>query len=309
MTFESCFRRPADATYRRVPAWDHPAAHKTAVPFSVDDPLIFHVITSIPSGEKGERIFLEMVRGGVELASPARTGRSHELMFPVDIAAGDGRYLFLSALNTFRLSFSPGEIAVAFDARALWKAQEGDPAFRVHDLESYYDAVLHDDEGDDDEGDVDEYVDVDPFLLTGSLRCVAKAGTQRDPEGAWRLLDLYVRLAAGGAEASEVDPSPWLPSFNPIEINYWCPEAASLEQAWVDLFRPDLHSLTQRVWGGDRELNRKSPEILYAGTIPLCCAVFWRNASGVWAPLPDDSCAEGWRTWIRRREHALARGQ
>lgn len=262
----SCLHHAPDHSgYERVGRWEGDGSRATAVPFSASEPLLFHVLTGLPGGRAGDQALLDMVAAGVELAPPRHTERSRQLMYPRDVVAGDDAYLFLSALNTFRIRFpSEGiEPALAFDAAALWDASEDGFAFRVHDSEGIYKSiedtvepwsVLPEDDGDEPpweswtEDEQKVYLEEQTAeTCRESLECAAELGTQSDPEKAWELLALHVKLAAGLVAPEEGWPT--ARDLTPDEPHYEeCPEAWALEEAWGQLFDRDEPDLREAVW-------------------------------------------------------------
>jgi hypothetical protein len=292
--------------YRMIPEYDGASFAKRAVPFSSSRPLLFHVVTHLPPAGAGDRALLDMISKGLDLVPPKQSGPGRDgLMYPRDVAAGDDRYLFLSALNTFRLKI-PGaqEPALAFDAASLWDASEDGFAFRVHDLELIYKSIEQrvddfsllpsDDEEPDWEDQTQEYREAyleaqRPEFVRDELECAAKLGTQFDPDKAWELLRIYAGLVDGTIPAADA----WAlaSEFTPEEPHYEeCEEAWVLEDDWGYLFGEAAAAGIARVWQNQIGVG---PEILYPARLPLCCAVFWRDHRGVWAPVPADLCAAG----------------
>lgn len=273
-----------------------------AVPFSASSPLVFHVLTGLPQHRAGDAALLDLVARGTELVPPSQADRASHLLLPRDAAAGDDRYLFLSALNTFRLQLA-GEPALAFDAGALWDDSEDGFAFRVHDLESVYkqltEQVEHygeeEPEGWEDwtQEERERHMDEEAAsVCSQELEWAAELGTQTDPEKAWGLLDLHVRQAAGELTPKQAwaKARKLLPDLEIDSDELYADAMATIPDDWRDLYLEAPTSLQEAAWG---VTMGKSPEVLYPAPLPLCCALFWRNHQGVWAPLPDEVCAAG----------------
>lgn len=297
----SCLdNQPLWSDYERV--FRFPSQDYLAVPFSGSSPLLFHVLTGLPKHRAGDAALMELIAQGTELVPPSQSERGTNLILPRDAAAGDDRYLFLSALNTFRLKLD-GEPALAFDAGALWDASSDGFGFRVHDLESSYKLLTdHVDQYNDEvPEDWEDWTDEErerhmeeeaAGTWASELEWVAELGTQTDPEKAWALLDLHVRQAAGELTAKQAwaKAKKCLPDleYDPDELG--ADALASLPSDWRDLYLEAPKTLRDAVWGVEMG---KSPEILYSAPLPLCCATFWRDNRGVWAPIPADICEAG----------------
>ena len=297
----SCLdHQPLWSDYERVFRFD--SQRHLAVPFSASSPLVFHVLTGLPEHRTGDAALMDLIAGGTELVPPAESEHGTNLLLPRDAAAGDDRYLFLSALNTFRLKLA-GEPALAFDAGALWDASEDGFAFRVHDLEPVYKQLTEQVEhyGDDVPEDWEEWSDEErerymeeeaAGTWASELEWAAELGTQTDPEQAWALFDLHIRQAAGDLTPKQAwaKAKKLLPALDIDEGELGAEEMASIPEDWRDLFLEAPTSLQDAVWGVSMG---KSPEILYPAPLPLCCATFWRDHRGVWAPIPPEICAAG----------------
>lgn len=280
------------------------------VPFSVSNPLVFHVLTQSPKGPEGEREALRLIEAGTAIAPPdMRPADARGLVFPRDEAAGDGRYVFLSPFNTFgagsiglnRHDF--GRPAFAFDAIALSRASGF--AFRLHDAEGLYAAVeppeyLGDFDFDDEWETLSEdersrrYEELRADLVREDLECVADALTIVDPQKALKALLLLAQLSVGLVTKSEARKiaQTIVPETDLDED--WCPLAApvirrsNIGDRWMELLTEPVEDVT-RLW--------RQPEILYRGALPLCCAAFFRRADGEWVRLPKDACEAGMRRW------------
>lgn len=297
---------PADVEYEFV-GWDP----LVAVPFSVSNPLVFHVLTQSPKGPEGEREALRLIAAGTAIAPPnMRPADVRGLVFPRDEAAGDGRYVFLSPFNTFgsgsllgsRQDF--GRPAFAFDARALSRASGF--AFRLHDAEPLYAAVepleysgYFDDDDEWETLSEDERERRYEELLADSVRedleCIADVLTIADPQKALKALRLLAERSAGlvtRAEARKIAKA-IIPNTDLDED--WCPLAApvvrrlGIGDRWMELLTEPVEDITS--------FFGRQPEVLYKGVLPLCCAAFFRRASGEWVRLPEDACEAGMRRW------------
>ena len=282
------------------------------VPYSTENPLVFHVLTQSPSGAAGEREALDMVAAGTALAPPDMRPEGRGLVKPRDEAAGDGRYVFLSPFNTFGYGSGlglaeqqdRGKPAFAFDARAL--ARTSGFAFRLHDAEAFYVAVESTDVPWDDDMDEDEwealsqeekdrrYEELVAMAVREDLECIADVMTITDSKKALEAVLLLAEREAGlvsDAEARRIAES-LIPDTELDEE--WCPLAAPMVR------RLRLHKRWMEVLTETPTIFRffeRQPEILYKGVLPLCCAAFFRRASGEWVRMPEDVCTAGIQRW------------
>jgi hypothetical protein len=276
------------------------------VPFSPSDPLIFHVLTTLPGGGHGERRFRQLVAEGAELVPPdeawaelsALTWSAHgsqALMRPRDVEAGDSRFLFMTPLRPFHHSVSvAGNFhrtpAVAYHLSTLIRIG-AKLAFRVCDLEWAYGAITSSVEdaaslyGSDDEDD-ESPLDLETAQAIASaeeLQEIAHYGTQFENQKAIRLLQLYTAVVAGhldGQPALNIARDEGLvPSCDPSE---WLviPERipASIERAWETLFLRHDHYTMRR----QSIFHREPPEILVSCCVPLADADYVRDGDGFW---------------------------
>jgi len=272
------------------------ASPEPAVPFDAERPLLFHVLTGLPKFSQGDHALLDMLRRSADLVPPDQSGRSRHLIMPRDAAAGDGQYVFLSPLNTFRLTVG-GEPALAFDARRLWNASPRGFAFRVRDLEPYYvrmteqvdtaDAYVPEDFDDWSQEQRDEFLDEDAAAICADdLEWAAAVGTQTRPDKAWELLDIYVRRVTGqiSSHAALQAALPLLPCFEADDHDPMTEIVRPIQEEWRDLFGDGPTGVRAAIWE-----QPWLPEILYPARLPLCCASFWRDHLGVWHPVPRRS--------------------
>lgn len=182
------------------------------LPFSSEEPLLFHVLTTLDQFAEGEEQLLQMMRRDVAIIPRSQAPQAKSMMFARDIVAGDDLYVFTTPCNVFsghedRAKRNP---AVAFDAR--WVASQRDVAFRVHDLEPAYKRAEMELAGDmETEIDLDDeyeslsedergnlYLEQREEQMAEAVReqleAIAECGTQYDPEAAQALLLLYAKL-------------------------------------------------------------------------------------------------------------------
>ncbi|RLB36380.1 MAG: hypothetical protein DRH30_15030 [Deltaproteobacteria bacterium] len=179
------------------------------LPFDAEDPLIFHVLTSLDEHSEGEREILDAMKNGGILMPVSRVeekwGGGRGMVFPRDEAAGDADYLFMTPCNVTSglgvdMRYRP---AVAF--RLSYIVERAQVAFRVHDMEPSYKRVeqmLVDDpefDFDDDtemsekeqEAIRDEYI---AETVSEELQGVAECGTQWDAGKSLLLTKLYAKM-------------------------------------------------------------------------------------------------------------------
>jgi len=315
---------PSDVEYVKVAEYDYENFQREAYPFSATNPLLFHVLTGAPEGIEGERYALDLVRQGVELMPAADVPGMKGLVRARDRVAGDDRFVFLTPLTTFGASESitavnrqdVGRPAFAFDAATLWDASKNGFQFRVRDLEEAYanieppEAPWEWREGiDDDEWEAMSYSQLEDAMdearaeaVREDLECMAEAGTITGDD-AWEALMIYAQRAGGLISAQEAQAAgqPLIPE--PPDED-WCPEAAEiarrweLRERWLDMF-----------WGlGDPQATifgsrANKPEVLYPGTIPLCCATWFRRGNGEWVRLDPALCEQGRAASNPRKRH------
>lgn len=296
------------------------------IPFSMGDPFIFHVLTTVDDGNELMQIMSE---GGhlVPMARAAqRWGQVESLILPRDIVAGDDHYLFTTPCNVFssqheRARYNP---AVAFRlSYVLDQAKE--VGFRVHDLEPQY-KMAEQLAGPDELGlDEEEWEDLSPEelqarheediaeLVREQIEEIAACGTQYDFDAVESLVLLYAEVCGSFRDVRgrvpEDDPrrmqiaeearalfpecvqevlSGDLETVRDLLIEN---EATRLAEDWSDLFL-DL-------WGFPHQLlivdSTKRPELLVDGELALCEAEFYRARDGGWYPVPEHVCRAGRR--------------
>lgn len=282
-------------------------------PFSVRRPLLFHVLTAAPAGVPGERAALDLVSRGVALAPSAERGQ-RSMVYARDALAGDDEFLFFTPLDTFQGDRS-ARPAFAFDAVSLWATSPRGFRFRVRDIEDVYariehgvdDGVVFDDLYESGELDEDEFHDLPDHeqqrildegkaaLVQEDLQCASVEGTTIvDPERALEFLHLYAAAFESDEPSPELQAAMWklVPKLDYESLWDWCPLAnnalreSGIEHDWETLI--------------EGHQPRDTPEVLYPGRVPLCCAAFFRNAQGEWHFLDEyapDFCAEGREAW------------
>lgn len=185
------------------------------LPFDAEDPLIFHVLTTLDENDSGEEQLLNAMRTGASLVPRVyieeKWGSGKGMVFARDKAAGDDEYLFMTPCNIITgvgvdTRYRP---AVAF--RLSYVIQQTKIAFRVHDLEPQYKAVedrlvgesigYNEDEEELTEKDEEDRKAIHEMYsaetVTDELQGVAECGTQYDPEDAAALTRLYAEICGG----------------------------------------------------------------------------------------------------------------
>jgi len=290
----------------RVP-YDH-----WEVPFDADDPLVFHVLTTVPSGDRGERRFEQLVLEDAAIAPPDEAARvwgetsAQALMMPRDIEAGDDQWAFFTPLRPFHHSVASTQgsfarhPAVAYHQSTLERITR--PAFRVYDLEwayarmtsmvdPYNDVPYTDEYEDDDEPPPPNEEALQASAVSEELRAIAECGTQYDPRKASRILHLYALAASKRIPGREALASAHAEDLLPrCDAHEWTavPEDVSgaIERAWGMLFtRHDHYSAAEAVF------HREPPEVLVGCCVPLRDADFVRDGRGVWHPVDK----QAWR--------------
>lgn len=187
------------------------------IPFTEEDPLVFHVLTSVAGYDEGESALMDLMRDAASILPRAqareRWGDGEGLIFARDEIAGDDEYIFMTPCNVYTSGFSGdhGLIAqrnpaVAFRLSHLLDVAEV-VAFRVHDLEPQYraaetlantDAITEQiDWGDDEDSDEIPTKLIEQLLadeVSDQIKAIAEFGTQYDTDLAAELIELYARF-------------------------------------------------------------------------------------------------------------------
>lgn len=297
----------------------NPDSEGTTIPFSEERPLLFHVMTGLNSGPRGENDLMWMVKQGAALIPVDQSTRRPSLIMEHDRAAGDGGYLFLTPLTTYTTPYSSAtyfQPALAFDAIALWEASQHGFAFRVRDLEPFYLSVqptevneLYPPDVNEEELSESEQLVYYRAALADAARddlgCIADAGTIWDKDDALDVLSIYTMLVAGRITEQQAYEAalPLLPEQQLKMYDDYCPKAAEqfpdgLTDNWRELFESTDEDILFHLF---RRRDALRPEVLYSGPIPLCCAALYRTSNGEWVRLPSDLCRVGARNWGRTK--------
>lgn len=296
------------------------------LPFDMEDPLIFHVLTTVDNDAELLQI---MSQGGALLPrswANERWGDKKSMIFARDVAAGDDDYLFMTPCNTFSDVHDRGKNpAVAF--RLSYVLKRAKVAFRVHDLEPQYKQVEeslvnadaigwgYDDEYDWDTGmdEQDErFEEESAETVREQLEALADCGTQYDSEKAVALTLLYADIC--GLFRQE---GMWVPEddYDRVRIfkaarplfpdcihEYLVGEAEwaqelfierqvdALTESWEKLFMAPgvmVPSFPSRLLAVP---GFERPELLVQGELDLCDAAFYRTEEGAWLPVPAWVC-------------------
>jgi hypothetical protein len=306
-------------------------AESRFLPFSSEDPLIFHVLTTLVAEEE-PRLFA-LMREGAQLAprdrmaDPNEWGAGAGLVMSADEVAGDGAYIFTTPCQTYSAEESTATYApaVAFRLSTILEYAEG-LAFRANDLEPHYVRVietlagepdLFDDEDEDgeDEDQSHRYERARAENVAEELETVADFGTQRDADDAEALVRIFAESIYALLDRDEVphdDPAAraiyrrakrHFPSTTWSEIkgsDTVVPPGAlqGVEREWKERFL-GARDLADYRRGGLWRLydapRSERPELLIEGTLPLCAATFYRNHRRQWLPVPDEVCRAGLR--------------
>ena len=128
------------------------------IPFHPNHPLTFHVLTKLPVGEVGNNIFKEYWTKDIDLLPINKRGQREKLdfgkkakssvrVFDVDIAAGDGEYVFTTPIRPVSTGDHPDldlRPAVAFmvsDLDTLASGNNKKIGIRDEDMYHYYTRV------------------------------------------------------------------------------------------------------------------------------------------------------------------------
>lgn len=312
------------------------------IPFAEDDPLVFHVLTSVSGYDDGEFALMDLMRDAASILPRAQArekwGGGQGLIFPRDEIAGDDEYIFMTPCNVYTSGFhgEHGVIAqknpaVAFRLSYLLDVAE-QVAFRVHDLEPQYRAAesMVNEDSLVDQIEWDEESDEIPTKLIEQLladevseqiKAIAEFGTQYDMDAAAELIELYARFLGsfrdvGRSRVPEGDLADFIRAVEKLVpdavIEYWDgsdyaeelmidSEADTIASDWLRLFG----GKDEVIWGFPWALRDRNavdrPEVMVKGELLLCEAAFYRNARGVWLPVPTDVCEAGKLTANRRR--------
>lgn len=190
------------------------------LPFSQEDPFIFHVLTTIVGADDTE-LLLDLMGQGARLVPRAeaaeRWGSGRGLIFGRDIAAGDDRYIFTTPCHPFSADapIAVSAPAVAFRLSTVMRLAKGESVgFRVYDLDGAYMSIVEvlagepvdEYEGGSYEDEYDEYGEEDmlpsgeaydlqrAYAVREELEAIAECGTQWDPDKAVALVKLYARM-------------------------------------------------------------------------------------------------------------------
>lgn len=195
------------------------------IPFSEEDPLIFHVLTSVPGYEEGESSLLRLMSEAAAILPRARArekwGGGKGLIFARDEIAGDDEYIFMTPCNVYTSGFigdhgliAQRNPAVAFRLSQLIDSAE-EIAFRVHDLEPQYrsaesmantDVIVEGIEWGDEDSDEIPMEVIEQSLaeeVSEQIKALADFGTQYDTDLAVELIELYARFLGSFRDAGE----------------------------------------------------------------------------------------------------------
>jgi hypothetical protein len=297
------------------------------LPFDMEDPLIFHVLTTLSSGDE----LLQVMRDGGSLMPASwaeeRWGDQVGMIFARDRIAGDDEYLFTTPCNVFAEHHEKAKNNPAVAFRLSYVAAAAKKvAFRVHDLEPpYREAELL--VGADSIGlDEDEYDEMSPDELQAEheediamaveeqLRAIAECGTQYDAEDALKLTHLYARVVGSFRQESM-----WVAADDPERVRIFraaqglfpeCIREAeddlewaqdlfierqvdSLVGSWEDLFGNPAKPLPNFPTRLLTAPSFERPELMVQGSLSLCEAAFYRDEADAWRPVPEEVCLSG----------------
>lgn len=303
-----------------------------ALPFDAEDPLIFHVLTSLDEYGEGEKEIFDAMRNGGALMPVSRVekkwGEGRGMVFPRDEAAGDSDYLFMTPCNVTSglgvdMRHRP---AVAF--RLSYIVERAEIAFRVHDMEPSYkrveDMLVGDSEYgyDDDEPGMSEKEQEtarDMYIaetVSEELQGVAECGTQWDAHDSLLLTNLYARMLSAFRDQRYGT----IPNDTPerLEIfetasalfpecireldddsGHWSDEAFireivdNIAVGWDTLFIGPQMALFGFPHLLFNTIGAERPELLVKGDLPLCDAAFYRDGRQQWLRVPAEMCDAG----------------
>lgn len=313
------------------------------IPFTEDDPLVFHVLTSVSGYDEGEFALMDLMRDAASILPRARArekwGGGQGLIFPRDEIAGDDEYIFMTPCNVYTSGFvgDHGVIAqrnpaLAFRLSYLIDTAE-QVAFRVHDLEPQYrsaetmaneDSIVEQIEWDEDSDEIPTKL-IEAHLadaVSEQIQAIAEFGTQYDTSLAVGLIELYARFLGSFRDVEYLSrvPDADLKKFiKAVEelvpdavVEYWDgsdyaeelmidSEADTIAADWLRLFGGRDEPIGGFPWALRDRNAVDRPEVMVKGELLLCEAAFYRNARGVWLPVPTDVCEAGKLTANRRR--------
>jgi len=282
------------------------------IPFNVDHPLLFHVLSTLPEGQDGETELLDLMRRGVALLPRNKIARepwgdttARGKMFAADVEAGDDVYVFTTPCHPVAISDLDDKPALAFDARVV--AARSKIAFRPTDMEPFYrrltslvseESFYENEYGYDDDSPSDErdlaFAKYAASDVGEDLRSLAECSTQTDATKAGKLVLRYSHaLWESGVEFPE--------TLVPEQCELWGDSliepsvVEDIDKAWRLIFEPEV----QNKFPWNLILADSRPEVLIRGILPLCEATFFRDAERRWLSVPKDVCDIG-RESIRR---------
>ena len=116
---------------------------RAGLPWSRGEPILFHVLTSLPRGKEGAAGARAMARS---MLSPSDERGKRSRVKEIDARAGDGRFLFFSSCRPYRgdeasnlPQYPHADPALAFRWSAV--AARGMVGWRPHDLLSAYESL------------------------------------------------------------------------------------------------------------------------------------------------------------------------
>lgn len=116
---------------------------RAGLPWSRGEPILFHVLTSLPRGRDGAAGARLLARA---VLSPSDERGKRSRVKDIDARAGDGRFLFLSSCRPYRgdeasnmPEYPRADPALAFTWSAV--ASRGEVGWRPHDLLAAYEAL------------------------------------------------------------------------------------------------------------------------------------------------------------------------
>ena len=289
-------------------------AGNSGLPFSLEKPLLFHELSTVPPGTHGDEILEDLLnrravlsplnlRGDEPWADPEklpkRLKKRDVQIFPVDIAAGDDKYLFFTPCHPLHADFLPNaRPAVAFDAHDLVQ-RATNPGFRPRDLEGYYKNVidhvgvlLEDEDPDDPEAEPAP----DYFSIETELHAVAEILTRNGAIPVKELIDLYNDLIFRGFDDKKRPQTkrPTYPRDLMVELDQiiqpstesdtvlWLAEECNIEidpgEEWVHAFQ----NINKYPY-----VPEQPPEVVIDALVPLNIGLFFRDGVGRWHPMPE----------------------
>lgn len=266
------------------------------MPWDDDDPILFHVLTTLDRGTKGAAELGRLVRDGVSLA-PARGRGSAGRVKDIDARAGDDRYVFLSAGRMYRgddsdaggwLGGRDGYAEPALAFRWADVARRGPIGWRPHDMLGPYEALVRRARRASRQPPTDDH-----------LRALAEAATVWDGASVRSLARLWLAsLKASGderagrrvaAEAKAV----WAPFAEGAAARLaGVPLARASDVRWGDPFRVASVRASVRNYGSppmrwpEVLVAMFGPELLLLGTLPVRSASWYLDAADhLWKPM------------------------